>query len=69
MGQTFQNLGASLLDRSASAYAGLAAARLLQRYPDLAQQYGSGALSAWKAHLLARTQELAVAVEFSAHNW
>lgn len=65
MSQTFQNLGASLLDRSGSAYAGLAAARLLQRYPDLATQYGSDAMSAWKAHLIARTQELAVAVEFS----
>jgi methanogenic corrinoid protein MtbC1 len=62
----FEHLGASLLSSSASAYAGLAASQLLNRHPGVAEHFAPGALSAWKTHLTARTQELAVAVEFEA---
>ncbi len=60
----FQQLAASVLNSSASAFAGLAASRLLQRHPDAGQQFGPEALSMWRTHLTARVQELAVAVEF-----
>lgn len=62
----FEQLAASVLNSSASAYAGLAASKLVERHPDAARSFGPDALSVWKSHLTVRAQELAVAVEFSA---
>lgn len=57
---------ASLLDRSASAYANLAARRLLGSDPDIAGRYGAQALAQWRFNLAQRVQELAAAIELQA---
>ena len=64
MSADFEHLVASVLNSSASAYAGLAASMLVQRHPDTASHFGSDALGTWRMHLTARVQELAVALEF-----
>jgi methanogenic corrinoid protein MtbC1 len=58
---TGANFAAELLNRSAAGYAGLAAAQLLDREPELLAQ--GGALEAWKLHLGQRAIELAAALE------
>jgi methanogenic corrinoid protein MtbC1 len=62
----FEHLAASVLNSSASAYAGLAARKLVHGHPDAARHFGPDALSMWRSHLTVRAQELAVAVEFDA---
>jgi methanogenic corrinoid protein MtbC1 len=57
---------ASLLDRSGSAYAALAARRLLEDHPDIAGRYGAQAPSQWRVHLTQRVSELAAALELEA---
>lgn len=54
---------ASLLDRSAAAYANLAAQRLLGSHPDIARRYGAQAQAQWRFNLTQRVQELAAAVD------
>src|SRR5512132_524406 len=54
---------ASLLDRSAAAYANLAAQRLLGSHPDIAGRYGAQALAQWRFNLTQRVQDLAAAIE------
>lgn len=54
------SFAAELLNRSAAGYAGLAAAQLLDREPELRAQ--GGALEIWKLHLGQRAIELAAAL-------
>ena len=54
---------ASLLDRSAAAYANLAAQRLLGGHPEIAQRYGAQAQAQWRFNLTQRVNEFAAAVE------
>ncbi len=51
-----------LLERSASGYAGFAAALMLERDPGLRDRQGPAALTAWRSHLTQRVLELAAAV-------
>lgn len=57
---------ASLLDRSASAFANLAAQRLLVANPAITHRYGAKAQSQWRFNLTQRVHELATAVELQA---
>jgi methanogenic corrinoid protein MtbC1 len=54
---------ASLLDRSAAAYANLAAQRLLGGHPEIARRYGAQAQAQWRFNLTQRVNEFAAAVE------
>ena len=51
-----------LLERSASGYAGFAAALMLDRDPGLRDRQGPDVLAAWRSHLTQRVLELAAAV-------
>ena len=53
---------ASLLERSASGYAGLAASLMLERNPGLRDRHAPDALASWRSHLTQRVLELAAAV-------
>ena len=53
---------ATLLERSASGYAGLAASLLLEREPGLRDRHAPDALASWRSHLTQRLLELAAAV-------
>lgn len=53
---------ADLLERSASGYAGFAAALMFERDPGMAEREGSGASAAWRSHLTQRVLELAAAL-------
>jgi methanogenic corrinoid protein MtbC1 len=56
---------AELLRASGRALAGVAAARLLQDDPQLAERYGPGAFDLWRAHIAAQLADLATAIEES----
>ncbi len=53
---------ADLLERSASGYAGFAAALMFERDPAMLEREGSGALAIWRSHLTQRVLELAAAL-------
>jgi len=53
---------ANMLLASAAAYASAAATRLLEEYPSVAEHFGPGGWSSWKAHYLQRMHELAASV-------
>lgn len=53
---------ADLLERSASGYAGFAAALMFEREPGMQAREGGGALAAWRSHLTQRVLELAAAL-------
>lgn len=53
---------ASLLERSASGYAGLAASLLLERSPGLRDRHAPDALASWRSNLTQRVLELAAAL-------
>jgi methanogenic corrinoid protein MtbC1 len=53
----------NLLDRSAAAYAKLAADRLLAGHPEIAGRYGGQAQAHWRFNLTQRVNEFAAAVE------
>ena len=53
---------ASVLERSASGYAGLAASLMLERNPGLRDRHAPDALVSWRSHLTQRVLELAAAV-------
>lgn len=57
---------ATLLTASAGSYAGIAAAELLERNPELAERFGPDALANWKAQLQRRIVDLATAVRFES---
>lgn len=56
------SFAADLLERSAAGYGGFAAGLMLERNPDLREQYGAEAFATWKTHLTQRTLELSAAV-------
>lgn len=53
---------ADLLERSASGYAGFAAALMFERDPAMLEREGSGAPAIWRSHLTQRVLELAAAL-------
>jgi methanogenic corrinoid protein MtbC1 len=53
---------ADLLERSASGYAGYAAALMFERDPAMEEREGSGAPAAWRSHLTQRVLDLAAAL-------
>ncbi len=53
---------ATLLERSASGYAGLAASLMLERNPGLRDRHAPDALASWRSHLTQRLLELAAAL-------
>lgn len=53
---------AQILERTAGAFAGYAAAGLLDKHPAVRDQYGFGALGGWKSHLTQRLLELSAAL-------
>ncbi|MEJ2514630.1 MAG: cobalamin-dependent protein [Gammaproteobacteria bacterium] len=57
---------AELLEVSAAGYASLAARRLLEQHPEVAERFGPDALSAWKSALAQRVVELAAALKLGA---
>ncbi len=57
---------AQLLEISAAGYAALAARRLLEQHPEVADRFGPDALGAWKSALGQRLVELAAALKLGA---
>lgn len=53
---------AQLLERGSSGYAGYAAAALIERRPEIREQFAPDALGTWKHHLAQRLLELAAAL-------
>jgi methanogenic corrinoid protein MtbC1 len=51
-----------LLERGAAGYAGYAAAAMLEKHPEVREQFGADALAGWKIHLTQRLLELAAAL-------
>lgn len=63
---SYDDFIASVLDHSASAYAGYAASRLLESQPDLETQFAPDAFGNWRGNLTRRLQDLAMAVELDS---
>ncbi len=61
-GSAANPFSADLLERGAAGYAGYAVGLMLDRDPGLPERAGTGAGSAWRAHLTQRVLELAAAV-------
>lgn len=59
---TPDRFSADLLERSASGYAGFAAALMLERDPAMQERDGAGAPAAWRSHLTQRVLDLAAAL-------
>lgn len=57
---------AELLELSASGYAAMAAAELLESDAAIAQRYGAGAMASWRANFVQRLLELAAALRIGS---